>query len=335
MFLPVPLPHPASAQAIEAGFTPVESRFAAGAVFIRLDSGEGRRPWLLVDSGTVETVVREDRVDASGTLRLTLDSDRAEGTSPGKTLVGFSCHTVPKGDFPPTVSEMGADGLFGNDGLRLLGILVDYRAKRVYARASARDLGDTLAAALTAAGRGGEAAMRFDLTLDRDGWYHTRAVPGLQRDGAIWDTGSTGYEVTPDRRDLGPQLGRIRVARPDGTTFHGVHLIPLTLGTAKIPILAFRRRAEDPDPITIGPYALTGEWTYLDAARGTAAIPRPDPALAAARTLANLLRRPSVPTTLFGRPASEAVAGLADVGSVSGLARARRIAARASRRDRE
>lgn len=322
LFLP-----PQTSETVE--FSPVESRFAAGAVFIRLDSGEGRRPWLLVDSGTVETTVRADRVDAGGTLTLTLDGGGS------RAIVGFPVQRAGKGEFPPTVATMGADGLFGNDGLRMLGLFVDYRAKRVWVRSSVRNLGDSLPGALAAAGRTGEAALRFDLTLDRDGWYHTRAVPGLDRTGAIWDTGSTGYEVTPDRRDLGPQLGRIRVARPDGETFHGVHLIPLALGAAKIPILAFRRRADDRDPITIGPYAITGEWTYLDAARGIAAIPRPDPSAAAERTLANLLRRPSVPSVLFGRPASEAVAGLADVGSVSGLARARRIAARASRDGRD
>ncbi len=320
MFLPVLAPHLPSPSSGPGEFAPVDSRFAAGAVLVRVESGGGRRPWLLVDSGTVETLVRRDRVDAGGTLTLRL----------GDARVALPAVPVARSEFPPTVAAMGADGLLGNDGLRRLGVFIDYSRRRVFARASGG--GSGLEGALAAAGRGEAEPLSFPLALDREGWYHTAAVRGNSPLGAIWDTGSTGYEVVPGREDLGPQLGRIEVARPNGTTFHGVHLIPLALGEATIPILAFRRRADDPDPITIGPHALTGEWTYLDAAGRTAAIPRPDPKAAAERTLANLLRRTSVPTTLFGRPASEAVAGMADVGSDAGLARARRIAARAATR---
>ncbi len=310
MILPMALPPPPPVTQSSA-FAPVETRLNEASLAIIKVSGL----WLLLDSGCPQTLVREDKISADGTLTL-----------PGSNIEHRPIR-LPARQLERPSRLLGADGILGNDALSKLGVLIDYEGRKVYMRDSRRA---SLSGALTAAGRDSEGeTTKISIERDSEGWYRTDSVPGGDgQGGAVWDTGATSYAIGRSREELGPRLGFVDVQGFERDTRRPIHLARVTLpGTEPIPILGFRL-IERREPATIGPYALTREWTYLDEARGLAVVPKPTPRRAAERALASLLQVRVLPRRIFDRPTHETVNAIAAVHDDEGLDRARQTALR-------
>ena len=304
MIPPLTLPSPVDA------FVSVPARFPDPALAVVTIGGLK----LLVDSGCPQTLVREDRIGRDGTISL-----------PGSAFRLRPLRLKPAELERPS-RLLGADGILGNDALGRLSLLLDYRNGRVYMRGAR---GASLSNALEDAGLDADApTVAVPIERDREGWYRTEAVPGDDgKGGAVWDTGATSYAIGRERDELGPPLGFVDVQAFLSDSRRPIHLTRLDLpGAEPIAMLGFRLM-ERREPATIGPYALSREWSYLDEARGVAIVPRPDPDVAARRAVATLLGIEELPRRV-NRATGDAVDALAVIGGDGGLDRARRAARR-------